>query len=108
MPIKTPSSNLPDKIRLFVSQCAIRYPEIQRISLFGSRARGDAKERSDFDFAVVAPTISREQWSRFAFELEENVPTLCAVDLVRFDGKITAALRDRIQKEGVVVYERAA
>lgn len=32
-----------------------RHPAVRRVILFGSRARGDHRERSDIDFAFDAP-----------------------------------------------------
>src|SRR5438309_6644168 len=48
---KLPS--MPQKVRSFVTRSASRYPQIERVLPFGSRARGDARERSDFDLAVM-------------------------------------------------------
>lgn len=99
---------VPATIRGFVAGCAARYPDVERILLYGSRARGDAGERSDFDLAVVAPGMTHAAWSRFALEMEEELPTLCGVDLLRLDEKTARDLRARITREGVVLYERAA
>lgn len=35
---------------------------IDEICLFGSRARGDNKERSDIDLAIVCPRASDTDW----------------------------------------------
>ena len=40
-----------------------RNPHVERVILFGSRARGDARERSDIDLAVVAPDIPDREWT---------------------------------------------
>lgn len=93
----------------FVRALCEREPCIQRVLLFGSRARGDHHERSDFDFAFEAPEISDGAWARFALELRENVPTLCGIDLVRLNGKdtqIAGKLFEKIKQEGVEIYVR--
>jgi predicted nucleotidyltransferase len=36
-----------------------QHPEVERIWLFGSRARRDNFERSDIDFAIEAPGMDR-------------------------------------------------
>jgi predicted nucleotidyltransferase len=105
---KHPLKWAPSAVQAFVARCAGRYPEIQTIFLFGSRARGDAKPRSDFDLAVVAPGMPRSHWSRFAVEMQEDIPTLCELDLVLLDDTLATPLRTRIQEESVVIYERAA
>lgn len=74
----------------------------QQILLYGSRARGDHTERSDFDVAVVNPQM--ERWSELLVDMIESAPTLLKVDLVDL-GKTSKMLRERILSEGIVLYE---
>ncbi len=75
---------------------------IERIVLFGSRARGDNKERSDIDLAISGGnTIS------FSVEIDERVQTLLMFDVVDLGKPINEALLKAIQKEGVVIYEKS-
>ncbi len=41
-----------------------RYPMVERVLLFGSRATGFAKPGSDIDLAVIAPGMSQREVSR--------------------------------------------
>jgi len=102
------SQPVPAKIKTFLAQYASRYAAIERMLVFGSRARGDARERSDFDLAVEAPTMERSDWTRFALDVEEDIPTLCGVDLLLLNETLAVPLRTRIKEEGIVIYERAA
>ena len=102
------SVHFPERTKRFLSKKASQYPAIEKVLVFGSRARGDAGERSDFDLAVVAPGMPHSTWSRFALEVEEDIPTLCGIDLVLLNDNIARTLRTRIEEEGVVIYERAA
>ena len=79
---------------------------IHRAILFGSRARGDHQERSDFDLAIEAPGISDEAWARFALELRDKAPTLCGIDVVRLNSKTSKDLSSKIKNEGVKLYVR--
>lgn len=97
-----------ENIRRFIVQSAARYPGIERVVLFGSRAREDAGECSDFDFAVIAPDLSHTTWSRFVQDLQEQFPSLCKLDLVLITPSSSEALRNKIQQEGIVFYDRAA
>ena len=90
----------------FLAVQAKKYPKIQRLILFGSRGRGDAQERSDYDIAVDAPEMSDVEWSQCASFFRENIPTLCGLDLVRIQPKMALELRRHIQEEGKVFYVR--
>ena len=65
----------------------------QRIILFGSKARGDFHNRSDTDIAVE----SEKQLSGSTLNGALDVVNLKAVD---------ESLRKKIEKEGVIIYER--
>lgn len=77
----------------------------QRIILFGSRARGDAETRSDYDIAIEAPEIDDNIWNQFVLDAENSINTLLKVDLIRLD-TAGAELRKRIMAEGKLIYER--
>lgn len=66
----------------------------ERIVLFGSRARGDAHKNADIDIAVEKP---RKPIS--------VLDIIAPIDIVGLDNA-NSDLRDRIEKEGVIVYER--
>jgi predicted nucleotidyltransferase len=83
-----------------------RHPAVDRVWLFGSRARGDNFERSDIDLAIEAPSIDRNDWLKIKLDFEDEAPTLLLIDLVRFEGA-PEHLREQIRDGGIVVYERA-
>lgn len=72
------------------------------VVLFGSRARGDHRERSDIDLAC-----SGGDYVRFALDVDEQTPTLLEFDVVNLDAPVQDELRDAIAREGVVLYEKA-
>ena len=74
---------------------------LDRVVLFGSRARGDNRERSDIDLAV-----SGGDRVRFALRAEEELPTLLSLDIVDLDGPVQAERLESIRREGVVLYEK--
>jgi len=96
--------NLPKKLQHQLLYLLSAQPEVEKIFLFGSRARGDAEERSDIDLAIVAPTATIRQWLDITFLLEQ-VDTLLPIDLVRWE-EAAAPLRDKILAEGEILYER--
>ncbi len=74
---------------------------IDRVILFGSRARGDFKRVSDIDLAV-----SGGNFARFALDVEEETSTLLEYDIVNLDGAVQEALLESIEKEGRILYEK--
>jgi len=82
------------------------HPAVERVWLFGSRARGDAFERSDIDLAIEAPAMDRSEWVRLKLDFEDEAPTLLNLDLLRWE-ETPQDLRRRIRQEGIVVHERS-
>ena len=80
------------------------FPEVERIVLFGSRARGDAAPRSDIDLAIECPGADARRWSQIV-ETAENTATLLQIDLIRMD-TAPSELLTQIASEGRVLYER--
>ena len=68
--------------------------------LFGSRARGDFKEKGDIDLAVKGG-----DFARFSLDVNEETTTLLKFDIINLDEKIQQELKDSIQKEGKILYE---
>lgn len=74
---------------------------VEKVILFGSRARGDYKRVSDIDLAV-----SGGNFVRFAVDVDEETSTLLKFDLVNLDGSVQEELRAAIEKEGKILYEK--
>lgn len=73
----------------------------QRVTLFGSRARGDNQPRSDIDLAVEGCP----NFGRLSDRLQEELWSLLEVDVVNLDGHVSAELRHEIERDGRVLYE---
>lgn len=86
---------------------AARFPFVQRIWLYGSRARGNHSPRADIDLAVECVSdTAHNDWLRLASSIDEQAPTYLFVDIVRID-EVQPALKDRIMEEGHLIYERS-
>lgn len=75
--------------------------DLRRVFLFGSRARGDAREDSDIDLAFDHRS-SPPVWADFVNTIREQAPTLLDVDLVDL-AEATPELRARILAEGTLL-----
>lgn len=81
-------------------------PFVHAIWLFGSRARGDHRPRSDIDLAIVCPDASAEDWLTVLSVVDE-ADTLLRIDCVRYDAEpATSALKTAIERDKQVLYER--
>ena len=93
--------NLPDRVLRELSSFARKY-SINKIVLFGSRARGTNTERSDIDIAVYGGDFDSFYW-----DVKEKTNSLLMFDIVQADSSISNELKKEIQKDGVVIYEKA-
>ena len=75
----------------------------QRLCLFGSRARGDFRPDSDYDFALWGvPSACQPQ----LMDAVDELPSLYKIDVVFVDAHTSQALLDRIKKEGIVLMDK--
>lgn len=82
-----------------------RFPGVERIILFGSRARGDAAARSDIDLAISGRAITKDEWRQIWCCVDE-ARTLLSIDLVRLE-TASDELKEKVRREGKVLYERS-
>lgn len=74
---------------------------VTRVVLFGSRARGDYHRASDIDLALLGGDVDR-----FALDVDEETSTLLEYDIVDLNQSIPEKLRQAIEQEGKVIYEK--
>lgn len=74
---------------------------VEKVILFGSRARGDHNRTSDIDLAVSGGNAAE-----FAADIEEETATLLEYDIVDLAKPVNRDLLESIRKEGKVLYEK--
>lgn len=79
----------------------LKYTDVKRIILFGSRARGDFQKTSDIDIAIE----SDKNVLPIKDILDDEVDTLLKFDVVDLSAA-SEKLKDEIEKEGIVIYEK--
>ena len=85
-----------------------RTPGLERLWVFGSRARGDHRARSDVDFAADAPDWTPAEHLAFTDALK-RLPTVYPMDCVWWqEPGLTAAPRVRIERDRQVFWAPAA
>lgn len=74
---------------------------VEKVILFGSRARGDYHRASDIDLAVLGGNVTE-----FSLDVEELTSTLLTYDVVDLSKNLQAEFRVSIEKEGKLLYEK--
>ena len=94
-----------DEILAEVAGIVARHLPDARIFLFGSRAKGDARETSDFDIAVDAGSkISLGVIARIKDEIDE-LRTLKSIDIIDLN-RVNPKFKTIIRKSRVKIYDR--
>lgn len=82
-------------------------PKVQKIVLFGSRANGKFKNTSDIDLALMGPELNLDHQAELVLSMEDTtIPQ--QVDIVIYHRIDNQILRDHIDNDGVLWFERKA
>ena len=93
--------NLPERVEREIVMFAGKH-SVTKVVLFGSRARGSNTERSDVDIAVYGGDFDEFYW-----DIKENIHSLLMFDVIDMDSGISEELKKEIERDGVLIYEKA-
>ena len=93
---------MPTEVEQKIKELAARHG-LQRVVLFGSRARGDHERTSDIDLAVYA----EGEISGFVYDLETQAPTLLEFDVTRMTDELESSFVKQVEIEGIVIYDKS-
>jgi len=102
--VKITSKMKMEKLLAQIKKCADNYPNIYKIVLFGSRARGDYRVNSDIDLAIFSKGSNSLEMAKFTNDIED-LDTLFKFDIVFITPVTDPRLLDNVKKEGVVIME---
>jgi predicted nucleotidyltransferase len=91
-----------------VAKSADAAPEIEKVFLFGSYARGEETPESDIDLRIVVAddsSFSLFDLARFKKEVETRLGR--QTDIISAREILNTRLSDRIEREKVLIYERS-
>ena len=86
-----------------IKEISLQY-KIDKIVLFGSRARGDHSLVSDYDIAIFANHLSALDKAHLRDDVEE-IETLKKIDIIFVQENFTDDLMESIKRDGVIIYE---
>ena len=77
-----------------------KYPEVEEVLIFGSRAKGTYRPGSDIDLAIKGENCNERTALDIAGHLNETVPIPYFVDVVYYDGLKHPDLKAHIERIG--------
>ena len=84
-----------------------RHKNIQKVLIFGSRSKGNYRDGSDIDLAVIGKNIDYNQLLTIQCEIEE-LDLLYSIDLIDYNKKVGTPIGEHIDRVGQVFYEAAS
>lgn len=77
---------------------------IDKVVIFGSRAKHNANPKSDIDLCIYSLEMSDAQFSKLKLSLDE-LPILYKIDVVHFE-KSNEALRENVSRDGKLLFKK--
>ena len=82
------------------------YANIEKVLIFGSRSKGNFREGSDIDLAVIGKGVDYNQLLSILCDIDD-LELLYSVDLIDYNKKKGTPIGDHIDRVGKVFYEAA-
>ena len=92
-----------DSVLERIKEISLQY-KVDKIVLFGSRARGDHSPVSDYDIAIFENHLSALDKARLRDQVDE-IETLKKIDIIFVQENFTDELMESIKRDGVILYE---
>jgi len=96
---------LTDETVAQIHEVLAHHPEVEKVVLYGSRAKGNFKPGSDVDLTLLGAGVTSKIGGQIQDELEDG-PLPYTFDLSMLAQITQADLLDHIRRLGVVFYEK--
>ncbi len=96
--------DLTEQDRKQLESAILKFPEIERAIIFGSRAMGNSKKGSDVDLAIVGKNVTSAMALRLRSLLNDELPLPYFLDVVRYETITNENLKRHIDEYGVVLF----
>ena len=98
--------NIPTDVLHELTSFFRKFDFIDKVEIFGSRARGDHSPKSDIDLCIYSKSMSKETFKLLQLELFE-LPILYHIDSVHFE-RSSQTLQKNILAEGISILSQEA
>lgn len=82
-----------------------KFPEIEKVLIYGSRSMGNHKPGSDIDLAVFGRNITAESILKLKTMLEQKLPVPYYFDITHYETISNSALKAHIDEFGKLFYQ---
>ncbi len=82
-----------------------KYPEIQEVIIYGSRAKGTFKPESDIDLTIKGPDLSYDQLNKISLEMDDLLLPYM-MDISKLQQIENPDLIEHINRVGKVFYKK--
>lgn len=96
---------LPDKTINLINDIFSQYPKIEKVLIYGSRARGDYRNGSDIDLTIIGDVSFRDEIHISGLIDDLPIPYMCDLSVLK-DIK-NENLVEHIGRVGKVFYKKA-
>ena len=79
--------------------------KVEKLILFGSRAKGTHKNESDIDLVVFGEQITYKDYLQLYLQLDD-IGMLHKIDLINFNTITSKELQDHIKRVGIIIYKK--
>ncbi len=94
---------LEEKLKNELQLIFSKYKEIEKVILFGSRARQDNRYNSDVDICLFGKNITHLIQAKVSMDIDE-INTPLSFDILNFNELNKKELIDNILREGIDIY----
>ncbi len=95
---------LSDKVIDEINGVFRKHSEVEKVLIFGSRAKGNYRPGSDIDLAVIGSGLDFRKLFKISCEIED-LELLYGVDLIDYQSKKNTPIGEHIDRVGQVFYE---
>ncbi|MBR6278140.1 MAG: nucleotidyltransferase domain-containing protein [Bacteroidales bacterium] len=96
---------LSDKVIEEIQDVFRRHIEVEKVLIFGSRAKGNYRAGSDIDLAVIGNNIDYRLILKIGCEID-SLELLYGIDLLDYQSKKNTPIGEHIDRVGQIFYER--
>ena len=82
------------------------FPQIEKVIVFGSRAKGNYKPGSDVDLAIVGKRCTPKLAMELSVKVNEEMPIPYSVDIIDYSSLTHPDLQEHINSVGKLLYQR--